>query len=444
MKISSTIIVLPTLLLTFSLGLKAQTGDAPQIKYRRSSLDIILIESEDFPHKETVIKADKEVPFPDKYNQHIIDAEPFDQQRYSLTEDEKAASKKKSGFMANMEMDLVSNVTSTNIDRSGPYMPLMIDKYNKSNKTANKLVAKWFNRQVDGSFDMKLVGERGQYNASEMEANIAKGTVRGVASLADAGEELIGNTFVVYSKLQFIPNEIVAAAVREAGKTKVSKLPAFLQGGAYKALDVAYEKGKEGYSVWTTSYLYKLRWNDSVAAVFYKDYWMDKNSIDIKRKAAFDNSDLFQLEYVGSAKSSTLVTFKLAKRTEDQIIELATVRNEEEVFAKLQRTYDVFKPKTPLYSGEPITAKIGMKEGLKGGEKFEVLEQTVDPKTGLTEYKRKGTITVDKDQIWDNRFAAGEEVEGDATNISAKTPVDRTLFKGGNKFYAGMLIKQIK
>jgi hypothetical protein len=144
------------------------------------------------------------------------------------------------------------------------------------------------------------------------------------------------------------------------------------------------------------------------------------------------------MEFVGSQKATTLVTFSLKeKRTEDQIINLSVTRNIEKVFAKLQKNYDVFKPKVPLYTGEPITAKIGLKEGLEGGDKFEVLEAVMDQKTGKIEYKSIGTIKVDGDKIWDNRFNLGDEAP-------AEGAVDRTTFKGGKKFYPGLLIRQIK
>jgi hypothetical protein len=84
-----------------------------------------------------------------------------------------------------------------------------------------------------------------------------------------------------------------------------------------------------------------------------------------------------------------------------------------------------------------------MKEGLEGGEKFEVLEQTLDPKTGRTVYEKRGTIKVEKDMIWDNRFNAGEAVE--ATEGATPAPViDRTTFSGGKNYYSGMLIRQLK
>ena len=77
-----------------------------------------------------------------------------------------------------------------------------------------------------------------------------------------------------------------------------------------------------------------------------------------------------------------------------------------------------------------------MKEDLEGGEKFEVLEMKMNRKTGLTEYKKVGTATVDKKIIWDNRYNAGEKIDqGDVTG---------TLFHGSKRIQPGMLLKLIK
>ena len=436
-----------TAIACFGLAITAmvQSKDgAPDIKYRRSSLHTILMESDNFPKKDTVIKAYNNAPFPDKYNDHRIGAKSFDPKKYALTDAERVSTGKKQSVVGNLLKGMASQATAGIADSTASDVPLIINKYFKEAKIANQMIAKWFDRQEDGSLDMNLIGARGSYDATEMQADIAKGSARGTASLADAGEELIKNTFVVVSRMNFVKNEIVAAAIRDAAKAKASliKIP-MLQESALTAADLAYNKAKEGYSVWTTSYLYKLVWNDSVAAVFYSDLWFDKANPNPQKKEAFDKTDLFQLEYVGDEKATSLVLFSLKeKRTEDQIIELATIRNIDAVFAKLQKKYDEFKTKTPLFTGNPITAKIGMKEGLEGGEKFVVLEQTLDPKTGLTKYVSKGNITVDKKLIWDNRYNAGEEpvAEGD----EAKPVLDRTTFKGGDKYYSGLLIKQIK
>ena len=390
-------------------------------KYRRSSLHTILLESEAFPKKDEVMKAYNSSPFPDKYDNHNIGEKSFNPAAYAVTDEERAVTGQKKG------------------DEDMPYV---IAKYFKQNKTANKVVSKWFNRQADGSFDDLLVSERGLINASYLENKTAAASSDGIALMKTAGFELLNNTFVVVNQMKFYENEPVVRGIRDAALIAANEISnELIKMGAIKVAEKAYEKGKEGYSVWTTSYLYKLKWDKEVETTFFTDFWIDKSSMDATKKANFDNSDLFQLEFVGSEKCSSLVTFSLTqKRTEDQIINLSVTRNVDNVYAKLQKTYDVFKTKVPLYSGNPLTAKIGMKEGLEGGEKFEVLEAVMDPKTGLIEYKKKGIIKVEKKSIWDNRYTdsvveAGEE---------AKPAIDVTTFSGGDKYYSGMLIRQIK
>ena len=397
----------------------AQTTDNSKlqdIKYRRSSLHTILLESDRFPYKDTVIAAYYKAPFPDKYNNHDVGEKSFNPKYFGAEGDTSA-----------------SNI------------PLIVESYLKGKKVANLMVAKWFNRAEDGSFDMNLIGERGSYNASEMQAKIAENSARGLASLSDAGEELIGNTFVVVSKLFFLSNEGPAKVIYISSQLLTNKIGnPFAKKAAEMIAKGVYNKTREGYSVWTTSYLYKLEWNDSIAAIFYNDLWMDKTNIDPAKKEKFDNSDLFSLKFIGSEKSRSLVTFSLKeKRSEERYVEIATIRTIDNVYAKLQKKYDVFKTKTPLFTGEPITAKIGLKEGLESGDKFEVLEQTID-KEGKTKYVSKGTIKVDGKQIWDNRYLAGKDPGIDTTKVSKAPVIDRTFFKGGKDFYPGMLIRQIK
>ena len=410
--------VIACLNIGYVVGQNVDNSKVQDIKYRRSSLHTILLESDRFPYKDTVIGAYYKAPFPDKYNNHDVGEKSFNPKQYGIDGD----------------------TTESNI-------PLIINKYLTDKKVANLMVAKWFDRAEDGSFDMNLIGERGSYNASEMQAKIASNSARGLASLADAGEELIGNSFVVVSKLNFISNEIPAKVILEASKLAASRISnSMLRKVAEIAAEQIYKKTREGYSVWTTSYLYKLAWNDSISSIFYNDLWIDKSNIDPAKKEKFDNTDLFSLQFIGSEKSRSLVTFSFKeKRSEERYVEIATIRTIDNVYAKLQKKYDVFKTKTPLYTGDPITAKIGLKEGLESGDKFEVLEQTID-KDGKTKYVRKGTIKVDGKQIWDNRYLAGQEsiVDSTAAVVNAKPVLDRTFFKGGKDFYPGMLIRQIK
>ncbi|MDR0687454.1 MAG: hypothetical protein LBF55_02060 [Prevotellaceae bacterium] len=406
----NTALILASALAVGAVGANAQTAE--NAKYRRSSLAMVLVDANTFDKKDVVLRSWNSYPFPDKYDKHNI---PFKTLQLS------AATLDIQGIV-----DLTTGKTDVQAD---------IEKAIKDNKIGSQLVAAWFNRSASGKFDMKLIQQRGFYNATELEASAAKQQTRGVAALADAGEELISNTFVSFTRFMFFKNEPVAKlildlATAEAAKRLAGK-PQMVIDAAYKTANVAYEATKDGQTLFSKTWLYKLVWNDSIAAEFY-NVWNDP--------AAFDKLD-FQLELVGTQTNSS--TLLLALDGADAAIHTVEVRNIDKVFAELQQKYDVFKPKVPILTSNPLTAKIGMKENLKGGEKFQVLEMTQDPKTGRTKYVVVGKTKVDKKLVWDNRYNAGEapEVEG---KDKEGNPITATTFKKVKKAQPGMLLKQVK
>lgn len=402
---------------------KIEKSNSEIINYRRSSLHTMIIEDSKLPKKDLIIKTFMEAPFPEKYNNHSVEDKSINLNEY-LPEGIGSIEKKK--------------------DEEAAILPA-IDNYFSQNKVANKIVAKWFSRDSLGAFSMQLIQERGLYDASAQAQSVAANTERGKAMLADAGEDLIPNTFVVVSFSKFVSNEITALAAKETALALADKIAIqALKEVAVEAAENAYEKARQGYSIWTTAYLYELNWNDSTSAVFYQDYWMDHNNIDSLKKIAFDTTSLFQLKLVGFQKASAFITGLGANaENEEMIIKNATLKSVDAVYAKLQRKFEKFRTKTPLISIDPLGAKIGLKEGLEKGDKYEVLEQVVDEKGKVT-YKRKGIITVDKKNIWDNRFAAGETpLDEEGNPIEVDDAIEFTHFKGGKGYYPGMLIRQI-
>lgn len=402
---------------------KIEKSNSEIINYRRSSLHTMIIEDSKLPKKDLIIKTFMEAPFPEKYNNHSVEDKSINLNEY-LPEGIGSIEKKK--------------------DEEAAILPA-IDNYFSQNKVANKIVAKWFSRDSLGAFSMQLIQERGLYDASAQAQSIAANTERGKAMLADAGEDLIPNTFVVVSFSKFVSNEITALAAKETALALADKIAIqALKEVAVEAAENAYEKARQGYSIWTTAYLYELNWNDSTSAVFYQDYWMDHNNIDSLKKIAFDTTSLFQLKLVGFQKASAFITGLGANaENEEMIIKNATLKSVDAVYAKLQRKFEKFRTKTPLISIDPLGAKIGLKEGLEKGDKYEVLEQVVDEKGKVT-YKRKGIITVDKKKIWDNRFAAGETpLDEEGNPVELDDAIEFTHFKGGKGYYPGMLIRQI-
>jgi hypothetical protein len=314
-----------------------------------------------------------------------------------------------------------------------------IDNYLKSNNIAKKLVEKWFNRTEKGAFNMNLVAKRGFYNASDIDVNIAKLTQRGTSMLADAGEELIKNTFVLVSHIKYYDKAedaekakkaigIIAGIASAAGVSGANTIGTVATVGATVL-------GK-GYRVRTTAYLYRLRWNDEIANTFYNKYWTDEASFDVNKAREFDLSNLFILDFVGTDQAyndvqSTIFTNK----SDAELVGRSTRRTVDNVVAKLQKNHEEFRTKTPLLTVDPITAKIGLKEGLEPGDKYDVLEKTIDG-SGKTYYKQIGVVKVDEKQIWDNMYSLAEE--------SVNNNLDRTLFikVSGGDFQPGMLLKQ--
>jgi len=399
-------ILLCLLVVVSTFNVKAQEKST-DVVYRRSSLFTLMVTDENRKFANTIQDAFTTAAIPEKFNDHNIDG--------------RTIAKVYDESLSKAEIKEAQKVAIT--------------KHFAENAVAKAVVAKWFNRSEQGGFNMDLISERGSYNATELDVKIAKNSERGVALLADAGEELINNTFVVVNDFKYISKEEVAQTAKKglglaSGLAGKSGLGSKLAGGA---LDVV---GK-GYVIKTTSHLYKLVWNEEIAGTFYNEYWTDDANLDEAKKKAFDESDIFKVELVGTEVAwADLQSTVFTKKSEDELVAIATVKAVDAVIAKLQRKYEVFRTKTPLLSGDPLSAKIGLKEGLEAGDKYEVLEQTID-KNGKTVYERQGVIKVDKKQIWDNRFMAAEERE---SNEEVK---EYTLFKGGKNFYSGMLIRQI-
>ena len=399
-------ILLVIAVLSLTATITAQTeATNPITKYRRSSLYTLMVDDKTRPYANVIRASFEKGPIPEKFNDHNLGSRVIP--------------------------------SSNQKDESGN-----ITAFLESNHVARDVVAKWFNRSATGGFNMDLIKTRGSYDAAALDIAKAKASQRGLDMLSDAGEELIKNTFVLVNDYNYVSKEEVAKKVSgwldkigsvasSAGLGDVAATTTLTAG----AVNVA---GK-GYVVKTTAYLYRLVWNEETAAIFYNDYWADDKTITAEKKKAFDESTIFKLELIGSDTSwADVQSTVFTKKTEEELIEKATIKAVDAVIVKLQKNHDEFKTKTPLYSGEPITAKIGLKEGLTEKSKFDVLEQRQN-KDGKTEYVVVGSLKVDDSQpIWDNRYGADEENPNSTT--------DKTFFKktSGGTFYAGMLIVQKK
>ena len=150
--------------------------------------------------------------------------------------------------------------------------------------------------------------------------------------------------------MRFVKNEPIARAVRDIAYSVAEKRiqEEFLQSLAKAAADGVYESTKDGYSVWTISFLFQLEWDDEIANNFYENMWMDKSNSSEERKYLFDNADIFNLKFVGYEKSKSLVLFSAGK-SKEEIIEVATIRNIDKHMHNYKNHMMCLKPKHLLY-----------------------------------------------------------------------------------------------
>lgn len=405
--------ILMTVMMLFSLPeIMEVSAQNDNLKYRRSSIYSLMISHEDQKFASEIKDAFVKIPVPDKFNDHELSVKIL-----SLDKKLKGASSDKEN----------SDISSF-LDR---------------NKIASRLVAKWFNRDVNtGTCNMELVKERGLYNATEYDRILSEKSARSTALLMDAGEDLIGNTFVLVNDIRYVDKSKAGTAVGMGLRILGALAGAATGNSDFADMGDSYGSLAEtlkGFKVKINTFLYKLEWDEATSAVFYKEQYTSTPDI-VKKEEFEDGRGKYRLKYVGKVESSGSTTSFMGIKLDEpvEMVRKACQRALDENVASLQHEFEEFRTKSPLVSAQPITAYVGMKEGVTKNSKFEVLE-IIEKEGGAREYKRVGVIKPVDGLIWDNRYMSEEEGSASAT-------LGCTTFKkvSGGDFFPGMLIREIK
>ena len=399
--------IITSLITIFATNSMAQE---PVSDYRRSSIYSVLVNHTDQKFAGEIKEAFLQIPVPDKFNDHNLSVK-----------------------VLNMEKKL----SGANSEKENP----VITEFLQNNKVASRLVGRWFNRDFfTGECNMELVKERGPYNATEFDKQLATRSARGMAMLQDAGEDLIGNTFVLVNDIRYVDKNKGAKTASSILKILGSVAAAYTGSNIDDLTDNLGNMVEtiKGFKVKINTFLYKLDWSEEDAARFYQDYYAAKP--DAQKVANFNAArNNYKLKYVGKVESSGGTTSFMGINEDEPIVMVrkACQRAIDENVVDLQRNYEEFRTKTPLVSVEPLTAFVGMKEGVSAKSKFEVLE-VVELENGKHKYNRVGVIEPIANRIWDNRFMAEEEGAAGAT-------LGCTTFRkvSGKDFAKGMLIREM-
>ena len=426
---------LPIIALVACIVLSVQAQE--QLSYRRNSLAMVLVYHPEDEFGPEIYKAFDSLPIPDKYDDHTIDgARVIDNSTIW------GVQRRDSGYY---KATYGHALSSSELQKNAKFTEDLLNE----NGIAKKMVAKWFGFNgtsvEDATFNTELLQTRGQYNATDVDVALALQTTRGLASLSDAGEELLGQTFVLVNDITYVTAEQEAEAAKVALGVIGGIFDAFAGGNSGRQMANAagaIADSFTGFKVKTHSYLYQLEWNDSVAAIFYQFHYTGTPNPE-KVQAFLDDNTTYRLKYVAHEYEFDKKSVLKGKYSRTELVRTICARSMDKNIVALAKQYEDFKVKTPVYSIltnqkgkiEGYAAKIGMKEGIKDGSKFQVVQRIQDPETGKTKYKYVATVKAKKGKVWDNRYnAVLEQADG------ATLPYTTFTKTSGGEILPGMLL----
>jgi hypothetical protein len=250
------------------------------------------------------------------------------------------------------------------------------------------VIARWYNRQPDGTMDMDLVHSRGRFSATDADFLLAQTSRRGNAALEDFGNRLVNLSFVLVMDISDI-----------------------------KTMDEAGNKDSRGWQASATGYLYRIDFNEEVRNAFY-DTWIyedDSENVKEQKRQAFNKLDIpvlpvtqKTLSVSASQPKSDKGTSLLVKyKSDDELLQELLQKSYDDILYRIEMDVLEFQIITPLYKTRPLRAKIGLKEGLKTDNRFYVYEHVYSKRKNAAVPVRRGVIrTSSKSKIIDNRREA--------------------------------------
>lgn len=354
----------------FGQGVKE--GEKISTTYDRSSLTVLFVDNQTSNHWNEVRAKISKIVFSDKYNNNNLET------LY---------------ISPNTARGVAQNEIANNLNNF---------------RVAKKVVAKWYNRQPDGTMDMTMVHERGRFSATDADFLLAQTSKRGNAALEEFGNRLINLSYILVLDLKDIKT------MAEAGVVKT-----------------------KGWQASVTGYLFKVNFNDEVKYAFYDTWIYDDDTEEVKdqKRKAFDALDI-PIEPVlqksvsvasSQPESDTGLGLLFKPKSTEQLLEELLQKAYDETVYRIEMDIEEFKVKTALYETRPLRAKIGLKEGLQTDTRFFVYEYVYNEKTNKAEPRRRGVIrAASKSKITDNRKVA----EGDMGTSQFYQVYGRKLHQG--------------
>ena len=207
--------------------------------------------------------------------------------------------------------------------------------YINKNRIANRLVMKWFNYNQNGKMaydieypenpeamiNMQTIFNRGYYTVNAGDENLSLSALKRNrdVQIKELSMKLLPFTFMTFTKLEFYENEPVARLVRETAIATADaaynkaikdgtdpKSAKFWRDIAVAAANTVYNATKDGYTLRSNTWLYKLVWDEETEYFF--------NNEVLKNPKLIETSNKFKMEYV-DCQSNTSTVIISATRT---------------------------------------------------------------------------------------------------------------------------------
>lgn len=328
-----------------------------QVKYNRSSLTIISLETNDLMSQNMADEL-HQLPVPDKF--------------YCTKINNKFLNPR------------IRRINS--IDFAQEISPDTMMEWFAKHKIAQQVLSVWFNRQKDGTFNIDTLKARGMYNANDNEFQRATTSKRGINALMDEGLKLIDQSYILVFDFHNITSFEDFYRLNNTPKK---------------------ERTQTGFIGDAKIYVYKLVFDENTANDFFEKFWITPGDpMSARKKTDFENHR-FDFE----VKTKTITRIQASQSTKG-LIKVRAKKTDREFLREMAQSalamtldgLEYYEPdvqvKAMVSDIKPIAAKIGKKEDLKFESRYFVYENQQD-KEGNTDAKRIGVVKAYK--VMDNR-----------------------------------------
>lgn len=290
----------------------------------------------------------------------------------------------------------------------------ILEKIN-SEKIANQIIAKWFDRQPDGTMGVRLIHERGLYTAQDQDIITAGKTKRGIDAVKDMGMQLVNKSYI---------HVVDFADIKLHSDMGMDPI-----------------KEQHGWKAVVNGYLFKIVFDEGTMNELFEDMWIyedDSPEVTKAKKEKFDNY-IFKVEFVANVSDPAVLAMQFGP--EHPLGKYLIQKSDDELFRDLmQKGYDrtvfLLENKVPdlqvkvnVFDIKPIRAKVGKKESLKQDQRYFVYEYVYNEQTQQPEPQRKAVVRAKK--VVDNRQVA-----------TGQSPTSTFYQIHGRKVEPGLLMEQ--